>query len=208
MTKLFVLLLVSVVMLSGCGESEQEKANYEAIESEGKDFWGPGGPGTLDDWTEAERERQRKLTDEQKAADEAAAKKATEETPAEHPAITVANQVLGAIQAGDAAAIRPLLNATDQEKVNDDEIAQYLKGEQESIGDVTKVTEVRGGLGYGLSWTLTPVSTFLNQVMAKIRVAGDEVFVVVLTLEEGQYRFFDIKRPTVDNYEAQPIVAP
>ena len=200
MKKLFVLLLVSVVILSGCGESEQGKSNYEAIESEAKDFWGPGGPGTLDDWTEAERERQRKLTDEQKAADE--------ETPAEHPAITVANQVLGAIQAGDAAAIRPLLNATDQEKVNDDEIAQYLKGEQESIGDVTKVTEVRGGLGYGLSWTLTPVTTFLNQVMAKIRVAGDEVFVVVLTLEEGQYRFFDIKRPTVDNSEAQPIVAP
>ena len=73
MKKSFVLSLVSVVMLSGCGESEQEKANYEAIESEAKDFSRPGGPGTLDDGTEAERERQRKLKDEQKAADEAAA---------------------------------------------------------------------------------------------------------------------------------------
>ncbi len=36
-------------MLSGCGESEQEKADYEAIESEAKDFSGPGGPGTLED---------------------------------------------------------------------------------------------------------------------------------------------------------------
>ena len=73
MKKLFVLLLVSVVMLSGCGKSEQEKADYEAIEAEAKDFWGPDGPGTLDDWTEAERERQRKLTDEQKAAEKNAA---------------------------------------------------------------------------------------------------------------------------------------
>ena len=49
MKKLFVLLLVNVVMLSGCGESEQEKANYEAIESEAKDFSRPGGLGTLED---------------------------------------------------------------------------------------------------------------------------------------------------------------
>lgn len=49
MKKLFVLFLVNVVMLSGCGESEQETANYEAIESEAKDFLRPGGPGTLED---------------------------------------------------------------------------------------------------------------------------------------------------------------
>jgi len=49
MKKLFVLFLVNVVMLTGCGESEQETANYEAIESEAKDFSRPGGPGTLED---------------------------------------------------------------------------------------------------------------------------------------------------------------
>ena len=113
----------------------------------------------------------------------------------EHPAITVANQVLAAIQAGDAAAMKPLLNATNQKKVSDDEIAQYLKEEQGTIGDVTEVTEVRESSREG-------------QVMAKIRVAGDEVFVVVLTLEEGQYRFEDINSPSVADYEAQPIVAP
>ena len=118
-----------------------------------------------------------------------------EETPAEHPAITVANQVLAAIQAGDAAAMKPLLNATNQEKVSDDEIAQYLQEEKGTIGDVTKVTEVRKHSREG-------------QVMAKIRVVGDEVFVVVLTLEEGQYRFEDINSPTVADYEAQAIVAP
>ena len=40
-------------MLSGCGESEQEKADYEAIESEAKDFSGPGGLGA----TESEHAR-------------------------------------------------------------------------------------------------------------------------------------------------------
>ena len=118
-----------------------------------------------------------------------------EETPAEHPAITVANQVLAAIQAGDAAAMKPLLNATNQKKVSDDEIAQYLKEKKGTIGDVTTVTEVRKSSREG-------------QVMAKIRVAGDEVFVVVLTLEEGQYRFEDINSPAVADYEAQEKIAP
>ena len=113
----------------------------------------------------------------------------------EHPAITVANQVLAAIRAGDAAAMKPLLNATNQKKVSDDEIAQYLQEEKGTVGDVTKVTEVRE-------------SSRKGQVMAKIRVAGDEVFVVVLTLEEGQYRFEDINSPAVADYEARPIVAP
>ena len=116
-------------------------------------------------------------------------------TSDEHPAITVANQVLAAIRAGDAAAMKPLLNATNQKKVSDDEIAQYLQEEKGTVGDVTKVTEVRE-------------SSRKGQVMAKIRVAGDEVFVVVLTLEEGQYRFEDINSPAVADYEARPIVAP
>ncbi|MCP4816101.1 MAG: hypothetical protein GY888_26595, partial [Planctomycetaceae bacterium] len=101
-----------------------------------------------------------------------------DETPAEHPAITVANQVLAAIQAGDAAAIRPLLNATNQKKVSDDDIVGLLKEVKETIGDVTQVTEVRKRQREG-------------EVAAKIRVRGEEVLVVVLTLEEGQYRFED-----------------
>jgi hypothetical protein len=113
----------------------------------------------------------------------------------EHPAITVANQVLAAIQAGDAAAIRPLLNATNQKKISDDEIGGLLKEAKEFIGDVSEVTEVRE-------------SSRKGQWMAKIRVVGDEVFVVALTLEEGQYRFEDLNSPSVADYEAQPIVAP
>ena len=113
----------------------------------------------------------------------------------EHPAISVANQVLAAIQAGDAAATRPLLNATNQKKISDDEIGGLLKEAKEFIGDVSEVTEVRE-------------SSRKGQWMAKIRVVGDEVFVIALTLEEGQYRFEDLNSPSVADYEAQPIVAP
>jgi len=118
-----------------------------------------------------------------------------EETASEHPAITVANQVLAAIQAEDAAAIRPLLNATNQKKVSDDEIGGILKQAKEFIADVTTVSEVRESDREG-------------QVMAKIRVVDDEVFVVALTLEEGQYRFEDLNSPSVADYEAQAVVAP
>jgi hypothetical protein len=118
-----------------------------------------------------------------------------DETPAEHPAMTVANQVLAAIQAGDAAAMKPLLNATNQKKVSDDEIAQYLKEEKGTIGDVTQVTEVRKRQREG-------------EVAAKIRVRGDEVLVVVLTLEEGQYRFEDINSPSVADYDSLEKIAP
>ena len=113
----------------------------------------------------------------------------------EHPAMTVANQVLAAIQAEDAAAIRPLLNATNQKKVSDDEIGGLLKQAKEFIADVTTVSEVRESDREG-------------QVMAKIRVVDDEVFVVALTLEEGQYRFEDLNSPSVADYEAQAVVAP
>ena len=118
-----------------------------------------------------------------------------EETPAEHPAITVANQVLAAIQAGDAAAIRPLLNATNQKKVSDDDIVGLLKEVKETIGDVTQVTEVRKRQREG-------------EVAAKIRIRGEEVLVVVLTLEEGQYRFEDINSPSVSDYDSLEKLAP
>ena len=128
-------------------------------------------------------------TNENQAAEEKT------ETAAEHPAITVANQVLAAIQAGDAEAIRPLLNATNQKKISDDEIGGLLKEAKEFIGDATTVSEVRESSRDG-------------QWMAKIRVVGNEVFVVALTLEEGQYRFEDLNSPSIANYEAQPKVAP
>ncbi len=122
---------------------------------------------------------------------------AAETTPAqeEHPAITAANKVLAAIHAGDAAAIRPLLNATNQKEVSDERLPELLKEAKETIGDVTEVTEVRKGRRE-------------NQVTAKIRVVGNEVFVVVLTLENDQYLFEDLNSPDVADYEALEKIAP
>ena len=123
---------------------------------------------------------------------------AKEEPPAGHPAITAANKVLAAIHADDAAAIRPLLNAGNRDevgKLTDEELLKLLSEFKEEIGDVTEVTEVKKGRRE-------------NQVAAKIRVVGDEVFVVVLTLEEGQYLFEDLNSPNVAGYEALEKIAP
>jgi len=122
---------------------------------------------------------------------------AAETTPAqeEHPAITAANKVLAAIHAGDAAAIRPLLNATNQKEVSDERLPELLKEAKETIGDMTEVVEARKGRRE-------------NQVAAKIRVVGNEVFVVVLTLENDQYLFEDLNSPDVADYEALEKIAP
>ena len=65
---------------------------------------------------------------------------AAETTPAqeEHPAITAANKVLAAIHAGDAAAIRPLLNATNQKKVSDEKLPELLKEAKEFVESCPK----------------------------------------------------------------------
>ncbi len=115
-------------------------------------------------------------------------------TVEEHPAITAANQVLAAIHAGDDAAIRPLLNANNQD-VRDKDIRRFLEESKTDVGDVTEVTEVRAGRAE-------------NEVVAKVRVVEDEVFVVVLTLEDGKYLFEDINSPGVSNYESLKKVAP
>ena len=121
---------------------------------------------------------------------------AAETAPAqeEHPAITAANKVLAAIHAGDDAAIRPLLNANNQD-IRDKDIRRFLEESKTDVGDVTEVTEVRAGRAE-------------NEVVAKIRVVEDEVFVVVLTLEDGKYLFEDINSPGVSRYEALEKIAP
>ncbi|MFP6882102.1 MAG: hypothetical protein VCA34_14195 [Roseibacillus sp.] len=136
-----------------------------------------------------------KTQNENQAAEASPAPPAEPAPAAEHPAITAANKVLAAIHAGDAAAIRPLLNATNQKKVSDEELPEFLKEAKEEIGDVTKVTEVRKGRRE-------------NQVAAKIRVVENEVFVVTLTLEDGQYLFEDLNSPDVAGYEALEKIAP
>ena len=136
-----------------------------------------------------------KTQNENQAAEASPAPPAEPAPAAEHPAITAANKVLAAIHTGDAAAIRPLLNATNQKKMSDERLLELLKEAKETIGDVTEVTEVKKGRRE-------------NQVAAKIRVVGDEVFVVVLTLEEGQYLFEDLNSPNVAGYEALEKIGP
>ena len=41
-----------------------------------------------------------------------------------------------------------------------------------------------------------------GEVAGKIRVVGDEVMILSLTLEDGKYLFEDINSPSVKRYEA------
>ena len=121
---------------------------------------------------------------------------APETTPAkeEHPSITAANKVLAAIHTGDSAAIRLLLNATNQ-TLRDDELPQLLKEAKEFVGEATEVTEVRKRARE-------------NQVAAKLRVVEERVLVIVLTLEDGKYLFEDLNSPDVAHYEALEKITP
>ena len=107
----------------------------------------------------------------------------------------VANQVLAAIHAVDPAAIKPLLDRENQEVLTDEQLTMFLKGEQGTVADVTQVTELRQG-------------SEENEVLAKIRVAGDKVFVVVLTRKEGLYYLADLNSRSLADYEAQEKVEP
>ena len=109
--------------------------------------------------------------------------------------MTVANQVLAAITAGDVAAIRPLLNSNNKD-LSDEDVTGYMQQDgKEAMGDVRTVSELRQGRSE-------------NEVVAKIRVKGEEVYVVTLTLEEGNYRFEDINSPSVEDYEALTKIEP
>ena len=129
------------------------------------------------------------------AGDSTASNPEDQAAATEHPALTAANNVLSAIHAGDAAAIRPLLNATNQEKVSDEDLPRLLVEAKREVGDVTEVTEVRAGRRE-------------NEVLAKIKVLEEEVFVVVLTLEDGKYLFEDLNSPATADYEALEKIAP
>ena len=111
----------------------------------------------------------------------------------EHPGITVANKILAAIHAGDAAAVKPLLNATNRKKVSDSDLAGLLQEAKEQVGQVKESPELRQGRDE-------------NEVMAKIRVVGDEVFVIVLSLEDGKYLLEDINSPSVADYQSKPVI--
>ena len=121
--------------------------------------------------------------------------KSSKQTVNQNSPTAVANQVLAAIQAADPAAIKPLLLLKSEEQLTDEQLTMFLKGDQGTVAGVTEVTEVRRGFK-------------ANEVLAKIRVAGDKVFVVVLTRTGASYWFTDLtSRPLVD-YESQKKIEP
>lgn len=108
-----------------------------------------------------------------------------------HPAVTIANEVLSAVANGDAEGLQKHLNATNQKKLTLDKIKKYLPEMKNDTAGITEIEELRKA----------PKFVGEGGVVGKFRVEGNEVFTVVLTLEEGTYRFEDFNSPSLKRYE-------
>ncbi|SVD43837.1 uncharacterized protein METZ01_LOCUS396691 [marine metagenome] len=108
-----------------------------------------------------------------------------------HPAVGVANEVLVAVANGDAEGLQKHLNATNQKKLTLEKIKKYMPEMKKDTGGITEIGELRKA----------PKFVGEGAVVGKCRVEGHEVFTVVLTFEEGAYRFEDFSSPSVKRYE-------
>ena len=109
-----------------------------------------------------------------------------------HPAVTVANEILSAVANGEADGLYKHLNATNQKKRTLEKIKKYMPEMKNDTAGITEIEELR------------KAPKFMGEggVVGKFRVEGNEVFTVVLTFEEGTYRFEDFNSPSLKRYEA------
>ncbi len=110
-----------------------------------------------------------------------------------NPAMTAANRILTALRNHDAEAMKSLFNQKNRENASDELLAEFFQQANQMIGDATQATELRAGVGP-------------NEVLARIRAMGNEVCVLVLTAENGQYLLEDINIPSVEDYQSRPLV--
>ena len=111
----------------------------------------------------------------------------------QHPAVEVANSVLAAIHDGDANAIRSFFNETNRQNIVEEQFIELVEVAREIAGDTHEISELRQGTTDGV-------------VIAKIRAQDDKVNVLVLELENGEYRLEDINTPTITEYNNLKVV--
>jgi len=121
-------------------------------------------------------------------------KGAAADQPAE---VRVANEILQCVIRGDAAAMRPLLNATNSRMALED-LQGALDEMRQTVGDLTAVSEVRRASGRYPE----------GSVFAKLKDEQGETFVLVLTLEDGKLLFEDINSPSTADYLALEKIWP
>ncbi len=106
--------------------------------------------------------------------------------------VQVADDILRCIKEGDAATMKGHLNKTNQ-RMGEDDVAEFLAEVKSEHGDVAAITEVRKD-----DASRYPEGT----VLAKLKTVGSETFVFVLMLEEGKYVFEDVNSPGNEDYNA------
>lgn len=123
------------------------------------------------------------------------AQEAPDAAPA-HPAAVAAAEILRCIKENDVAGMRPLLNATNQ-RMDDEDIAGFLAEAGEDLKDVDAIVELRA---------IPDDDSEAGGAWAKLYDGDEEVFVFVLTLEDGKYLFEDINSPGTRSYEAAALI--
>lgn len=105
----------------------------------------------------------------------------------EHPAAAVANAVLAAIQDGDAKAIQSFFNESNRNNIGEEQFIELVEVARQIAGDSREIIELRHGDREGV-------------VVAKIRNQADKAHVLVLEIENGEYRLEDINTPLLTDY--------
>ena len=122
--------------------------------------------------------------------------KSPEKAATTHAAVAIADAILVAIADQSVEGIQAHFNKTNLRKVKPKRIPGMLKEARRTTDGVRAISELRAAPKF-----LGP-----GAVLGKVRVAGQEVFVIVLTQEDGTYKFEDINSPSVSRYERQPLL--
>lgn len=108
----------------------------------------------------------------------------------------VAEAVLKAIREEDGEGLMGLCNSTNKKKIKPGDLPKVFKKMKTKVGNVEKTGDLKTG----------PAFMAKGAVLAFLRVDGQEVFVIVLTNENGEYGFEDINSPDLKTWDkASPV---
>ncbi|HAN30776.1 MAG TPA: hypothetical protein DCQ06_04195, partial [Myxococcales bacterium] len=113
-----------------------------------------------------------------------------------HPALKVAEAVLEAINDQDARALRSHLNNVNRRKIPLVRIPRVLKKMKRRTRGHSKVLEIRKGPKY------------LGALGVAVKFGEDQhdALVLMLSFEDGTYRFEDINSPSLKRYEKKALI--
>lgn len=105
-----------------------------------------------------------------------------------HPAAVFANRVLKAIHDEELEVLAEFANVGDEDKERFFEFVKDIEGWFQGVSEISEMR--REGDSY----------------FAKIRKSGDEIMVIRIDLEDGDYTLYDFNSPSVEDYTELELV--